>query len=325
MECNPACGQSAREPNDEHAVGMPRRTEIPESLGPYFRVTNGLATGVGRGTLAGHDLERPFWGVRATVLPTEIRGMAASYAPRMSPHASFSHSTAALLWSIPLPLRLQGTLPLHVSVPDPHRAPEGRGISGHRLQLTHVDERRVAGLPVTSLERTVIDLAPTLSDEELLGAIDSILWRRRKSGMRATLGTITAALSRVTFRPGRARILALLPLATPRSDSNPETAFRLRFIRAGFPDPVPNQEVNDANGLFIAMPDLQFPRYRMAFDYEGDHHRTDPAQWRKDLRRVPLLEDALWHHTRLSAADLADSHYVLTRTRRLLIERGWTP
>ena len=143
--------------------------------------------------------------------------------------------------------------------------------------------------------------------------------------MRATVGTITAALSRVTMRRGRARFLELLPLASPRSDSNPETAFRLRFIRAGFPDPIPNQDVNDANGLFLAMPDLQFLEYRMAFDYEGDHHRTDPRQWRKDLRRVLLLEDAHWHHTRLSAADLADPRYVLARTRRLLLERGWMP
>ena len=143
--------------------------------------------------------------------------------------------------------------------------------------------------------------------------------------MRATIPSITAALSRTTGRRGRARFVALLPLASSRSDSDPESAFRLRFIRAGFPDPVPNAAVFDANGMFLAMPDLQFREYRMAFDYEGDHHRTDPRQWRKDLRRVPLLQDALWHHTRLSANDLADPRYMLARTRRLLIERGWAP
>ena len=48
-------------------------------------------------------------------------------------------------------------------------------------------------------------------------------------------------------------------------------------------------------------------------DYEGDHHR------------VPPLQDADWHHTRLSAADLADPRYILARTRGVLLERGWTP
>lgn len=86
---------------------------------------------------------------------------------------------------------------------------------------------------------------------------------------------------------------------------------------------MPNQNVYDTNGRFIAMPDLQFPAYRMAFDYEGDHHRTDALQWRKDLRRVPLLEDAEWHHTRMSADDLAQPRALLERTARRLRARGW--
>lgn len=178
---------------------------------------------------------------------------------------------------------------------------------------------------MTSLERTVLDLSPLLTDEKLLGVIDNILWRRRPPTLRATIPTLSAALSRTQARRGRSRIVALLPLATSRSDSDPETAFRLRFIRAGFPDPLPNQDILDENGAFLAMPDLQFLEYRMAFDYEGDHHRTDARQWRKDLRRVPLLQDAGWHHTRLSGNDLADPRYVLSRTRRLLLDRGWTP
>ena len=143
--------------------------------------------------------------------------------------------------------------------------------------------------------------------------------------MRATIQSITAALASTTARRGRTRFLELLPLASPRSDSTPETAFRLRFIRAGFPDPIPNRDIFDAHGRFLAMPDLQFPVFRMAFDYEGDHHRTDPGRWRKDLRRVPLLQDANWHHTRLFALDLADPRYILARTRRVLLARGWTP
>ena len=262
--------------------------------------------GVGRGRLAGSDLKRPFWGVRFLGSATSIREHAASYSPRMPPLALFSHVTAAQLWDIPLPVRLQGALPLHVAVPDPQRAPEGRDVIGHRLQLRRPDLRRISGLCVTSLERTVLDLATLLDDEELLGAIHNILWRRRRPQMRATIPTITAALASTSARRGRTRFLELLPLASPRSDSNPETAFRLRFIRAGFPDPIPDKDVFDAQGRFLAMPDLQFPVFRMAFDYEGDHHRTDPGQWCKDLRRVPLLQDANWHHTRPSAADLAD-------------------
>jgi hypothetical protein len=84
-----------------------------------------------------------------------------------------------------------------------------------------------------------------------------------------------------------------------------------------------NVGITTAAGHLLAQPDLQFRDFRMAYDYEGDHHRTDPRQWRKDLARVPRLQDAGWHHTRISAADLADSAELLARTRRLLQQRGW--
>jgi hypothetical protein len=297
----------------------------PEQLGPHFRLSQGFAAGISRGRLAGPAFHRTFWGLRSMAAPAGIHDVAASYLPRMSLIAFFSHATAARLWDIPLPLRFDCELPLHVSVPHPHRAPEGLGIIGHRVQLDSLDLRHAFGLRMTSLERTVLDLAPSLNDEELLAAMDNILWRRRPAGMRATIPTITAALVRDSGRRGRGRFRALLPLASSRSDSDPETAFRLRFIRAGFPDVVPNEDIVDASGNFLAMPDLQIRAFRMAFDYEGDHHRTDRKQWRKDLRRVPLLQDANWHHTRLSGDDLADPRYILARTRRLLVERGWRP
>jgi hypothetical protein len=49
------------------------------------------------------------------------------------------------------------------------------------------------------------------------------------------------------------------------------------------------------------------------------------VQWQKDLARVPRLQDAGWHHTRISAQDLRDSHEFLTRLSRQLRARGWSP
>lgn len=179
-------------------------------------------------------------------------------------------------------------------------------------------------LPVTSLERTVIDMSALVTDDELLGMLDNILWRKRASARRATPASIHSTLNRWIGRRGRTRLLALLPLASGRADSPPESAFRLRFFRAGLPLCLPNQDIVDNRGRFVAMPDLQFPHFGLAADYEGDHHRTDARQWRKDLRRAPRLEDAGWLYLRLSADDLADSSFVLARIRRLLIGRGWT-
>ncbi len=98
---------------------------------------------------------------------------------------------------------------------------------------------------------------------------------------------------------------------------------RVRMIRDGLPTPDVNLELFDSRGRFLAMPDLCYPSYLLSFDYEGDHHRTEALQWEKDIARVPRLEDANWHHTRISKADLRNSLEFLLRTRRLLIARGW--
>lgn len=293
-------------------VSVTARIPLPDALGTSFSVASARQLGIGPRRLAGADLERPFWGVRAAAGSLDDpAAVARAYSARMPGHAFFSHATAAQLWSIPLPIHLETSLPIHVSVRSGYRAPEGRGVAGHHLDIDLIDIESTRGLALTSPERTVIDLAPLLDDEHLLGALDNILWRRRSTASRATRPSFRGCLDRHRGRRGRSRVEALLPLTTDRSDSIPESAFRLRFIRARFPDPVPNQNVYDTNGRFIAMPDLQFPAYRMAFDYEGDHRRTDALQWRKDLRRVPLLEDAEWHHTRMSADDLAQPRALL--------------
>lgn len=303
---------------------MPARTPLPGDLPERFRVGEALKLGASPRRLWGRDLERPFWGVRSPAGSCEdVEGIARAYRARMSPHALFSHDTAARLWGLPLPSR--DRLPLHVSVPDPRRAPEGEGIRGHRLRITDADLRSVNGLPVTSIERTILDLAASLDDEALLAAIDNARWWRRSVAMRATLESLESAARRYEGRRGLRRARELIALSTDRSDAPPESAFRHRFHLAGFPPAEPNRRIYDSGGRFLAMPDLQFRQYRMAFDYEGDHHRTDRRQWRKDLRRAPQLEDEQWHYTRISGDDLADPRYLLTRTHRILTSRGWRP
>lgn len=302
---------------------MPR--PLPESVGAGpFRVDDALRAGVTEKRLRGNDLSAPFWGVRATASAT-LSERAQAFATRMQDGAFFSHETAALLWGIPLPPELADNPSIHVSVAGGRRGPGGAGVIGHHLQVSERDITVHAGRRVTTLARTVCDLAPALHDEDLLTAIDNILWWRRPMSQRATPEELRATLHRFRGRRGRARLFEMAALASDRSDAPPETAFRLRFLRAGFPPAQPNERVYDTSGRFLAMPDLQFREYKMAFDYEGDHHRTDRKQWRKDLARVPRLQDAGWHHTRLSGDDLTDDREAIARARSNLTARGWTP
>jgi hypothetical protein len=44
----------------------------------------------------------------------------------------------------------------------------------------------------------------------------------------------------------------------------------------------------------LARPDLSYLPEKIAIEYEGDHHRTDRQQWKRDKSRRRLLEDHGW-------------------------------
>lgn len=61
----------------------------------------------------------------------------------------------------------------------------------------------------------------------------------------------------------------------------------------------------------------------LSVDYEGDHHRTDPTQWQRDIQRVRRLEAIDWHLTRGAAGDLRDSRELIGQIAANLRAKGW--
>lgn len=285
-----------------------------------------LASGASRSRLRGHDLEAPYWGVRAGAGTTlDEAAKATAFLSRTTPSAIVSHFSAAKLWGMPLPPRWSSDERLHVSVPPDTRASKARGVAGHHVALHPTDAVRRDGVRLTSQARTLCDLSGYLQEEDLLAIADYCLWWRREDADRLSANDIYVAINRHPTKRGIARLRAIAPLASDRADSAPESKIRYRIHAAGLPTPAVNIELFDAKGGFLAMPDLVYPRFSMALDYEGDHHRTDAAQWEKDIHRVPRLQDAGWHHTRISRSDLRDSGDFLARLARNLRNRGWTP
>ncbi|MBG6106711.1 hypothetical protein [Frigoribacterium sp. CG_9.8] len=322
---------------------MAPRQRLPSAFETRsFVVQVARSSGVGRGRLQGPDLARPFWGVRmplrapdaqlfgASADPDDHPGhvaaqralaLARAYAPRLKPGQFFSHVTAARLHGIPLPASLDQEGRLDVSVPSPRRAARAVGIRGHKQIATPSQVVSLDGLPVSAPAQVWRELGPLLSVEDLICVGDYLLWWRHP---RASLHQLEVIARSRLGCPGTAKLLEAIPLLTDRSDSPPESRIRHRFLIAGLPAVAVNEEIYDQWGSFLAMPDLAFRRYRMVIDYEGDHHRRDRVQWQKDIARVPRLEGAGWHSTRVSALDLRDSRELIGRLKRLLRERGWT-
>ncbi|OBJ79490.1 hypothetical protein A9W96_03930 [Mycobacterium sp. 1245852.3] len=66
---------------------------------------------------------------------------------------------------------------------------------------------------------------------------------------------------------------------------------------------------------------MGWEEYRVAAEYDGDHHRTNRKQYARDQSRLRRLDDLGWIVIRVIADDKPDD--VVGRVRRALIRRGY--
>ncbi|MBN9210600.1 MAG: hypothetical protein BGO45_01280 [Microbacterium sp. 71-36] len=262
---------------------------------------------------------RPFHGVRMP-LPTEhgelhpaaqrerrIRERVGAYRTIIGPGAFFSHSTAAILWEMPLP-----PLPddvIHVSVLAPACAPEGRGVRGHQLKPDGVAVTTGAeGLSLTDPATTWALLGTLLRHPyDLVAAADAVVTGVRVAGPRgrivqeplATIEQLQMSLDSAYKRRGIVALRDALPRVRSGAASRTESWTRLVMVDGGLPEPVLNHDVYDVDG-FVACVDLAYPDLRVGVEYEGDQHRTDAVQWQRDLERYERLAAAGWRMIRVT-------------------------
>ena len=108
--------------------------------------------------------------------------------------------------------------------------------------------------------------------------------------------------------PYRSKCLDALELVQSGSDSPKETEMRLVLVRYGLPIMRPNcvvPGVNFANGAVVTL-DLVDAEHRFGLDYQGDHHRTDRAQYRRDQSKLSRLAAAGWTVFSVTQLDLSD-------------------
>jgi len=164
---------------------------------------------------------------------------------------------------------------------------------------------------VTTALRTAWDVAAL----EPVGTAGAALDAMVRAGS-IQMAHLAAAAEAGSGRWGVAKVRRAFPLVDPRAESAPESRVRVACALAGLA-PVPQYEVRDEDGAFLARVDLAFPEARLAIEYEDAHHFED-GQIVRDDERIARLVAAGWRVIRLSAADLRGLAAVVDRIRREL-------
>jgi hypothetical protein len=197
-----------------------------------------------------------------------------------------SHRSAARVYDIPGG-RFDG---VEITCPRWRRA-RHEGLVIHETgALDSWDLRVIDEIPVTSIERTLLDLGAVVGPALVEMAVDVAL--RRKL---TTLPRLRGVLGRLG-RSGRNGAGVLRRIVDPRDPGQPapESPWETRMLqvlrRHDLPAPVPQHEIYTSDGVFVARVDAAFPQWRIALEYQSlQHHVGAEAVLRDDRRRRRLF------------------------------------
>lgn len=300
---------------------MRKRIPLPPGLEfGAFTSAEARAAGLSTKRLRSSDVEHPFYGVHlAAGLPQDLIDRCRAFEKRMPADGVFSHSTAALLYGLPLPTRVENDLKLHVVVTAPARAPRVAGVVGHSVAVCP-PVLLVAGIRVVDPIGAWCQLAAALHLDDLIAIGDGLLAGRIP--LATSEGIDVRVLENMGLRGSR-RLREAALLIRPRVESRRETFLRLFLVRCGFPEPDTNREIALPAGRPRVRGDLVYLQYRVLVEYDGEQHRTDDAQFNRDLERLHDLRDANWIVITVRKGSSPD--WVRDHVDAALRSRGWRP
>lgn len=234
---------------------------------------------------------------------------------RLPPGAAIAGPSAAFLYGVQHAAGPDDDV--HAIVP-PGAWPGPRaGLRVHRT-ATHPGEIvTAAGLTRTSPARTAWDLAAWLDVHTAVAIIDTLLG----TGILAHADLAKMIDARHGERGWRCAATAL-DLADGAAQSPPESRLRVKIVLAGLPRPVAQYPVVLASGR-VLHPDLAWPQYKVAVEYDGLWH-GDADQLHLDRRRLNQLQAAGWIVLHVTARRLRDDFPgVLREIEAALRSRGW--
>lgn len=172
----------------------------------------------------------------------ETTGMLATATLAKLPHAVLSHDTAGWVHHV----EQVDERSIHAIV-EAGTTSRCSGTTVHRSPLQPVDVTRRLGFRVTTLERTLVDLGSTMSERNLLRAVEACLISRATTFERleATFARLGGRGRGGTARCGR--VLARLD-GNPPSESELESMFLELLDRAALPRPALQVAIDGVTG-----------------------------------------------------------------------------
>ena len=236
----------------------------------------------------------------------------------VGPTAHASHRTAAALWG------LSDGRGVEVLVPKGTGARMGTASVHETRHLTGVDVDERDGIPVTSIERTLVDLARVLDLGSMARTLDAAVQRE--------LTTYRGIERRLRTMPTRGRkgvvLLRMLlaeRLGSPAEATNPFEEMMRRILRdSDLPTPTRQEKVEQGGQRYYI--DFAFPAQMVAVECDGLLGHGSPAAQAYDLQRQNDIIEAGWNLRRFPWSSVRnDPSGTLSSIRRAMMANGWTP
>ena len=205
-----------------------------------------------------------------------------------APFTALSHASAAYFWKLD---GFERWPPKTIEVTIPHgrelTATEAVVHSSRTLKTKYFRYRK--GAAVTSLQRTLIDLAGTVDDTKLDVALDSAL--RAKPELEPLLTKVVHQLNPRAY-PGLSLLREMLK-DRQTTDSALEVEVRRLVWSAGMPQPIVHFNVCTET-RWIAEVDFAFPELKICIPAQSLLHHTKAKRFYRDNEQISELIAAGW-------------------------------
>jgi hypothetical protein len=228
--------------------------------------------------------------------------------------AMASHATAAFLWGLDVGLTPPKNLDFIVPLDCFSTLLDARV---HRTRDTPKKPSLRHKIPVTSVARTLMDLAEVLEEPALELALGSALKKYRHA---------FASTEKLIKKHGHGRhhVDVLSRLLEARRGKHPESGLeiltRLALAADGLPKFEEQYPIRDQHGVFLVRGDIVWPQLGIVLFADSREWHSDPASFENDRRQWAELSALGWHPMHVTRKMLNTDAW-LSRLERKIAQR----